>query len=35
LDMDAYGDNVPFAVGSNQSIFKLDDAPFVPSETLD
>jgi hypothetical protein len=32
LDLDPYGDNVPFAVGSNQAIRKLEDAPFIPPE---
>ena len=26
-DIDPYGDNVPFAIGSNQSVVKLEDCP--------
>ena len=32
LSLDPYGDNVGFAVGSNQEIYALEDAPYVPEE---
>jgi len=30
LNLDPYGDNVGFAVGSNQAIYLLEDSPYTP-----
>jgi hypothetical protein len=35
LELDPYGDKVPFAVGSNQAIFKIEDAPYIPERTVE
>ncbi len=33
-DKDCYGDHVSFAVGSNQDIFSMENAPYVPKQIL-
>ena len=33
LELNPYGNDVPFTVGSNQTIYKLEDTPYVPEKT--